>query len=483
MPYRFSLILRLCAVFCMVAATSLFGQTTSGEEPAFVVPSIEGTLFPLGDASISPTDAHLQMGKDGGETVIAATFQTDRGAYPNIKFPLPPGGWNLDTFGHVEAQVTNTSEKKATVYMRVDNAGDEKESRWNTSSIKIEPGETETLKVTFGLNNNKNPGFPLDPSQVTGIQIFMIKPKQDVTLKIQGLRAAGSPDASANNNAGSFTTLEDRDKPVTPPEWLGQRPPVEGDWVQTLNENFDGDTLNTEIWRTDGSMKNPLPGALERNSAENIEVRDGILRLKAEKRSGRHHDLPDGGKREYTTGNVDTYDRWTQRYGYFESRMKLPTARGLWPAFWMMPDRGGDDIWWKRVSTHNGGMEIDIMEILCEWGRGRNNAAVHWDGYGKDHKSWGSSHLYFGPTPDDWHAFGLLWEPGKLTWYIDGKKVCEFEDEAVGTVPNYLILCIQMGRWATKDIDDASLPDYFEIDYVRAWQLSSRIDETNSVEG
>jgi len=32
-----------------------------------------------------------------------------------------------------------------------------------------------------------------------------------------------------------------------------------------------------------------------------------------------------------------------------------------------------------------------------------------------------------------------------------------------------------MGRWATKDVDRASLPDYFKIDYVRAWQLKERL--------
>jgi hypothetical protein len=24
------------------------------------------------------------------------------------------------------------------------------------------------------------------------------------------------------------------------PDWLGRRPPVEGEWVQTFDENFDG---------------------------------------------------------------------------------------------------------------------------------------------------------------------------------------------------------------------------------------------------
>jgi len=120
-------------------------------------------------------------------------------------------------------------------------------------------------------------------------------------------------------------------------------------------------------------------------------------------------------------------------------------------------------------------MEIDILEHLSEWGPGRNNVALHWDGYGDKHQAWGSSHVYFGPTPDGWHNFGLLWEPGKLTWFIDGKKVVEYANERVSNVPSYIKLNTQMGGWATKDVDLSKLPDYFKVDHVRVWQLKERL--------
>jgi beta-glucanase (GH16 family) len=69
----------------------------------------------------------------------------------------------------------------------------------------------------------------------------------------------------------------------------------------------------------------------------------------------------------------------------------------------------------------------------------------------------------------------LLWEPGKLTWFVDGIKKVEFENERVGSVPAYLMLNVQMGGWATKDVEEAKLPDAMQVDYVRAWQLKERV--------
>ncbi len=57
---------------------------------------------------------------------------------------------------------------------------------------------------------------------------------------------------------------------------------------------------------------------------------------------------------EYISGILTTQGRFSQKYGYFEIRAKIPVGVGVWPAFWMLADDGG----WPP--------EVDIME-----GRGR----------------------------------------------------------------------------------------------------------------
>ncbi|MCK4375169.1 MAG: glycoside hydrolase family 16 protein, partial [Candidatus Brocadiae bacterium] len=252
------------------------------------------------------------------------------------------------------------------------------------------------------------------------------------------------------------------------PDWLGKRPPVEGDWVRTFDEDFDGTALDLSKWNNTG------PNYWDKTShwsKDNLIVGGGVARLRYEKKTGRHNDEPDGKESHYQGGYLDTYGKWVQRYGYFEARMKLPTAPGLWPAFWMSPDRGeeaGEQ--WRRQSTSDGGMEIDVLEHLTRWGAGRYNIAMHWDGYGEGHKSVGSSVVYAQPDEDGFITAGLLWTPGLLVFYGNGQEVARWEDPRVGSVQSDMMFTLPMGGWDNSPLDDAQLPDDLVIDYVRVWQ-------------
>ena len=458
----------------VVASASAPTPAPAAGTDATSSPSIGGDLLDLAKNKLagfnfSDSSAVIEAEK------VKVTFEAGSN-YPNIQFPIPKGGWNLAAFGDVEITVTNANDKKVNVLMRVDNPGDWKKEPWNTERLLFNPGETKVLKLTFGRQNGA-PGYPLNPARISAIQLFLERPKTDTTLLLSNLKASGTPADAASSL--SFTKPDDRNTPAVLPKWLGQRPPADlpGEWVKTLDENFDGTQLNSKLWTPRFPWDGPQAGQLQRYAPENVTVANGVASFKVEKRAGHENNDPKLGSREYTSGLIQSYGKWTQLYGYFEARIKVPYVRGLWPAFWMMPDRGaasGLDMWGRR-DTAKGAMEIDIMEIISEWGPGRNSVATHWDGYGADHKHWGTTQIYFGPTPDGYHVFGLLWEPGKLTWYVDGKKVAEQIDVRVSNVPAYLKFNVQMGGWATSDVDVANLPTTMQVDYTRAWQLRSRL--------
>jgi len=119
------------------------------------------------------------------------------------------------------------------------------------------------------------------------------------------------------------------------------------------------------------------------------------------------------------------------------------------------------------------------MEHLTRWGPNRYNIALHWDGYGKDHKSVGSDRIYVQPDKEGWLTSGLLWTPGSLVFYCNGKELAKWEDPRVANVPGIMMFTLPMGGWDNNALDDARLPDDFVIDYVRVWQrrdLASDVD-------
>lgn len=448
-------------------ATAAQPATNGGE--ATTSPSIGGELLDPAKGTEGFKFSHSSGSVEGDK--VKATFSTDTD-YPGVHFPVPAGGWNLSAFGGVEVTATNTSSAPITAVLRVDNPGDWKQSPWNSQSVKLAPGATQTIQVIFGKSNGQ-PGYPLDSKKISGIQVFLAKPKQEITLLLGNLKAFGSPGAVAGKS--TLTSPADRNTPVTPPDWLGKRPPVDGDWTLTFEDNFDGSTLDSSKWEASNSHFSKF----FYYQKEKARVEKGVLKLGAEKKA------VEG--REYISGQVTGFGKWAQSYGYFEARVKLPTTRGFWPAFWLMPDRdvnGPTDQQsiWNRNSTKWGGMEFDILEHLSEWGPGRHNVAVHWDGYGDQHQAWGDTNVYYGPTPDGWHVFGMLWEPGKLTWYIDGKKTAEWENPRVGSVPGHLLLSLQLGGWATKDIDLSKIDETFDIDYVKVWQRKDLAEAAKNVD-
>jgi len=220
-------------------------------------------------------------------------------------------------------------------------------------------------------------------------------------------------------------------------------------WKLVWNDEFGGEKLDETKWDVPEGKR-----------------RDAWWGRKAIALDGQGHlvmrTLKEGDK--YYDACVRTRGKFEHAFGYYVARMKLQKQPGHWSAFWM---------YGKGVTTvgHEGmdGTEIDIMEK--PWLDDRVQHTLHWDGYGKAHKSKG--HVSKNPgTMEGWHTFSLLWTPDEYVFYIDGKERWRSRAGGVCQVPLYLKLSdeAKFGGWA-GDVRKAKLPDEFLVDYVRVYDL------------
>jgi beta-glucanase (GH16 family) len=257
--------------------------------------------------------------------------------------------------------------------------------------------------------------------------------------------------------------------------------------IPGASDEFDGAALDTAKW---WRRYHDYNGTLDHYNSElqryidNHIVSNGTLKLTAHMRATTF---------TAPTGKVyPMYDssmirsRTTFKYGYVEARVKLPPGLGVWPALWILPDAK-----WQA--------EIDFMEYV------RNDAteladmvhcAVH-ENYGggpyvtwlekNSNSQWGYwkapatlSRTYF---IDDWHVFSCLWEPGLVTFYIDGYPVCQrhcgwlFVDGTDSGLASVLADLAMGDAWATANwtTNVATDDQVFEIDYVRVFQKADAI--------
>jgi len=220
-------------------------------------------------------------------------------------------------------------------------------------------------------------------------------------------------------------------------------------WKLAWHDEFDGGTLDGTKWE--------IPECKRRDAwwSKKAIALDGTGHLVMSA-------LEEGGK--YYDGCVRTRGKFEHAFGYYVARMKLQAQPGHWSAFWMF----GNGV----TTVGHGGMdgtEIDIMEK--PWLDDRVQHTLHWDGYGKAHRSKG--HVSRNPgVMRGWHTFSLLWTPDEYVFYVDGKERWRTRAGGVCQVPLYLKLSdeIQFKGWA-GDIRKSKLPDAFLVDYVRVYDL------------
>jgi len=279
-----------------------------------------------------------------------------------------------------------------------------------------------------------------------------------------------------------------------------------GEWELVWFDGFDGDALDRGKWKPEQSCWGG--GNDERqcytDRPENIELSDGILRLKARKeefkgplRPPEIADDPNPTRtQKYTSGKVRSKGLAAWKYGRIEVRAKVPSGQGLWPAVWMMPDEPAYGGW-----PLSG--EIDILETVnigtdCDQCPGsdvenRTVSAIHFGDLppGNSYVDQKTPLAQGGLPSDDFNIYAVEWGEGLIVFFVNGAEhlrvkrgewftgsdLADGNPNAPFDQPFYVMANLAVGgRWPEREnekgLDPDAVPAELQIDWIRVYQCA-----------
>ena len=248
-------------------------------------------------------------------------------------------------------------------------------------------------------------------------------------------------------------------------------PATSGSWILTWSDEFgsaNGSAPDASKWVLEtggnGWGNNELEYYTTRS--QNVRQENGNLVITALKET---YTGPDGVARSYTSARLKTAGLFTQAYGRFEARIKVPAGQGMWPAFWML-GKDIDTAGWPTCG------EIDIMENVGNE-PAKVHGSMHGPGYSGGNPLTGVYTLTGGRFSDDFHVFAVEWEPSVVRFYVDGSL---YETRTPSDLPSgtrwvfdhpfFVLLNVAVGgNWPGSPDNSTVFPQTMLVDYVRVY--------------
>ena len=253
---------------------------------------------------------------------------------------------------------------------------------------------------------------------------------------------------------------------------FGQNATNKKEWKLIWHDEFNGKKLNKSKWNV-LTRETSKHGELQYYIPDEVYLQKGNLRIRSSKK--------DYGNQHYTSGRLDTKDKFSVTYGRFEIRGRLPVGQGMWPAYWLYPqNRDWMMEYVMQEAVANGKessipefrpwyTEIDIMEYLGHEPK-VFYATLHYCSFKGEKKSSSGKYTSDFSFADGFHVFAIEWEPDAIRWYIDDSLILTAK-EGIPHAPHYLILNTAIGgSWPGNPDSSTVFPQYHDIDYVRVYQ-------------
>lgn len=241
-----------------------------------------------------------------------------------------------------------------------------------------------------------------------------------------------------------------------------------GSWTLTFQENFDGNTLNAEQWSSGFGW-----GAFNGNawtasctSPAALKLGGGTLTMLTSPDPVHSPECAPSGKTA-TSAAINTKGKFSQQFGFFEARIRMPGSRGIMGA------------WWLHRADGTWPPEIDIAEVIGErpWD---HQMAVHFKPPGKNTSASTGRRLYTVDLSQGFHVYGVDWRPNEVVFYLDGVESGRIGASAGALAQRgeyYLILnnavCTSASRYWCQQPDQRVIWGWatsMEVDWVKVWQ-------------
>jgi beta-glucanase (GH16 family) len=171
----------------------------------------------------------------------------------------------------------------------------------------------------------------------------------------------------------------------------------------------------------------------------------------------------------YTSARINTSTKFTHQYGRFEASIQVPSAQGMWPAFWMLGSNIGD-VGWPDCG------EIDIVECI-------------------DKAPFAAGSLHAGGNPDfnataqdtlpgmasfseAFHTYAVEWAATGISFFVDGTMYeTQTPADAMNAggdwafdAPFFIILNLAVGGGWPGNVDNTTtFPQVMKVDWVRVY--------------
>jgi beta-glucanase (GH16 family) len=226
-------------------------------------------------------------------------------------------------------------------------------------------------------------------------------------------------------------------------------------------EEFNGTQLNESDWNFELGDGCPAICGWGNNEKQlytktNHSLQDGNLVIKVVKQDD-----------HYTSTRITTAQKREFQYGRMEVKAKIPTGKGIWPAFWML----GSNI--KQAGWPKCG-EIDILEYV---GREPNKVFTSLHTQDSHGNTINTKKTQIDAIEDGFHLYAIDWTKDKIEFFVDNTSVYIFspekKDENIWPFdqPFFFIINVAVGgNFGGHDIDNTIFPQEFLIDYIRVYQ-------------